>query len=379
MGALLRIPQGFIRRNLSTLERVLVALGLSYALFRLLASFPAYPSPWEVVLVVTIFFVMLWSPGVAYFLAVITALYPLYTVSLYLVVLFLAVALLGHRLFINNLGALLLVIFTPWLAQFHLAWIVPLLGGLWWGKIGGAWIGALAALWSQLLFGMAGASPDLLAAVGTAPSIPTLIDRFGPAGSLETLLLLVSPLAPNPTLLLYHLLQITLWAMTAALTGGLAERLWVQQARSLRIVVVIFTGAILLFAGHLGLAAWLEQYAGDRLYQLAPQIVLELLAVTVLAVVLEVVRDFIEHPFPGGRPGPVRESTARKLIHRIEKLFRGTARPLAERSLIDIPLDQAGQTAAETGNYQPMQVPSDLRQRNKKKQKPDDIIKIELD
>src|SRR5512135_2901984 len=98
---------------------------------------------------------MFWSPPAGYFLAVTAALYPLYTLSLYLAVLFLAVALLGQRVFINNLGATLLVLLAPWLAQYHLEWAAVLLGGLWWGKASGAWIGGLGALWGQVLFGMA--------------------------------------------------------------------------------------------------------------------------------------------------------------------------------------------------------------------------------
>ena len=110
MDTLFRVPHGFLRRHLSKIERGLVAAGLALVLYRLFASFPVYPSPWEVVAATAIFFVVLWSPAVGYFLAVMSALYPLYSVSLYLAVLFLAVALLGQRVFIHNMGATLLVL-----------------------------------------------------------------------------------------------------------------------------------------------------------------------------------------------------------------------------------------------------------------------------
>ncbi len=373
MTSLLRIPHGFLRRHLSSVERALVAAGLSILLLRLLTIFPVYPSPWEVVLAVTIFLVMLWSPTVGYFLIVAAVLYPLYTISLYLAVLFLAVSLLGQRVFIHNLGALLLVLITPWLAQYQMAWLAPLIGGLWWGKSGGAWIGALAALWSQLLFGMVGSSPDLLAVLGTSPSVAVLVERFSQAGSLETLILLVSPFAPNPTLLLYYLLQVILWGMTAALTGGLAERRWVQERRALRVTVVVFAGALILFAGHLGLAAWLEQYAGNRLFEMAPQLVLQMLAVAVVAAVLDGVLDFAEHPLPVGRPDTEHKKTVLDIRSRwAERLayLLGKKRRAHE---------QAGPAALEAGIFTPMQVPPDLPQRPKKNQKPDDIIKIEFD
>ena len=112
MAALLQVPHGFFRRNLSKVERVLVAAGLSAALYALMAALPTYPSPWEAVIATAVFFVLLWSPPVAYFLAIIAAVYPLYGVSVYVAVLFLAVALLGQRLFIQNLGGTLLVLIS---------------------------------------------------------------------------------------------------------------------------------------------------------------------------------------------------------------------------------------------------------------------------
>ena len=54
---------------------------------------------------------------------------------------------------------------TPFLANLHLHWTVPLLAGLWWGALHGFWIGAAAALWGKLLGGMAGLDIDWFAAV----------------------------------------------------------------------------------------------------------------------------------------------------------------------------------------------------------------------
>jgi hypothetical protein len=133
MSALLRLPHGLMRRYLSLLERLLIAAGLSGLLYGLMSSLPVYPPNWDLVILATVFVVALWWPGVAYFIAVVAAAYPLYTLSLYVAVLFLAVALLGQRVFIYNLGAMVLVLAAPWLARYNVAWVVPLLGGLWWG------------------------------------------------------------------------------------------------------------------------------------------------------------------------------------------------------------------------------------------------------
>jgi hypothetical protein len=212
-----------------------------------------------------------------------------------------------------------------------------------------------------------------LAALGSAPSAPALIERFRQAGSLETLLLIVTPFAPNPTLLLYYLLQIVVWSMTAALTGGLAERRWVQERRVPRVSVIVFAGAIILLIGHLGLAGWLEQYSGDRLFEMAPQLVLQTLAVAVVAAVLDGLLDFAEHPLPVGPPADdLRQRARERQLRMSERL----ANILGRKSALP---EQEVTPAQETGVFVPMQVPQDLQQRTKKKQKPDDIIKIELD
>jgi hypothetical protein len=370
MSFLLRAPHGFLRRHLSMVERSLVAAGLAILLYWLLTSLPVYPRPWEVVIAVSAFFILLWSPPAAYFLVVVAALYPLYTLSLYVAVLFLAVALLGQRVFIHNLGATLLVLLAPWLAQFNLAWLAPVLGGLWWGRAGGAWIGGLAALWGELLFGMCGLSPDWLAALGAAPSMEGLAARFQTADSLETMLRIVTPLAPNPTLLLYHLLQIILWAMVGGLVGGLAERSWAQPQRPLRATALIFAGTLGLLGGHLGLAAWLEQYSADRLALLAPRLALATLAVSVAAAALETLRDFVEHPLPVPAARAPAAHPSAGVVQRAVRRLLALRRPTRT---------QAGQAEARAETYQPLPVPPELPRRDAQKQKPDDIIKIELD
>lgn len=355
------------------MERVLSVGGLALLLYHLLVSFPVYPSPWEVVLAATIFLVMLWSPFVAYFLATAAVFYPLYTVSLYLAVLFLVIMLLAQRIIIHNLGATLLVLLTPWLMQYHIAWMVPLLAGLWWGKSGGAWIGALSALWTQLLFALSGSAPDILALIGQTPTISILASIFGTANSLETLRLIAAPFTPSPTLLLYYLLQITLWSMVAALAGGLTDRIWGSWGRPRQAVIITFGSATGLLTGHIGLAAWLEQYSGDRLYQLAPQLVLSLLASTAIAAGLDILRDFLEHPLPvrqteKERLKPVGQHPASQPAYLL-RFFKKKSRAEETYAPTSTPLEVS----------QPLPTPTNLPRREGKKNKQDDIIKIELD
>jgi hypothetical protein len=386
VNAVLRVPHGFLRRHLSMTERVLVAAGLALMEYGLMTSLPAYPSPWEAVVATAIFFIMLWSPTLGYFLAVTAAMYPLYTLSMYLAVLFLAIALLGQRVFINNIGATLLVLLAPWLAQYHLEWAVVLLGGLWWGKIGGAWMGGLAALWGQLLFGMAGRLPNWLDMMGAVPSLPGLAAQFKDANSLETLKLIVTPLATNPTELLYHLLQIALWGMVAALLGGLAETAWAQQKHPWRTIAMATIAAAALALVNLGLANWLQEYKASDFTWIMPGLMESALYAAIAAAGLETMRDFIEHPLgqrlpaekryaerqAAQRPDAMQPSTQVSLTQRLATRFLRLRRAAQQP-------ETTAENTIETSSYPPIPVPSNLPHRETKKQQPDDIIKIELD
>jgi hypothetical protein len=301
MSALLRFPHGLMRRYLSLLERLLVSAGLAGLLYGLMSNLPVYPANWDLVILAAVFVVALWSPAVAYFIAAAAALYPLYSLSLYVAVLFLAVAVLGQRVFIHNLGPLVLVLAAPWLAQYNLAWIIPLLGGLWWGASGGAWMGALAALWGQLAAGMAGLNPDWLALTGTAPTVAGVAQRFGQADSLQTLKLILEPFAPNSTVLLYHLLQVVAWAVVGGVVGALADRTWIRQRRPWGTLVAGLLGALALLGAHIGLSLWLEQYTAEAITAMGPALLTMTAVVMGVVGVLEGMRGFLENPLPPPR------------------------------------------------------------------------------
>ncbi|MEJ2556486.1 MAG: hypothetical protein P8186_09690 [Anaerolineae bacterium] len=310
MSVLLRLPHGLMRRYLSWLERLLVAAGLSALLYGLMSSLPVYPLNWDLVILAVVFVVTLWSPGIAYFIAVAAAAYPLYTLSLYVAVLFLVVTLLGQRIFIHNLGATVLVLATPWLARYQVAWVVPLLGGIWWGAAGGAWMGGGAALWGQVAAGMAGLNPDWLTLIGSSPTMAGVAQRFGEANSLETLKLILEPLAPNATLLLYHLLQVVAWAVVGGIVGTLADRAWIQQRRPWGTIVTAALGAFALLGVHVGLGLWLEQQTLTTLAALWSPLIATTVVVAIVVGILEGSRDFLEHPLP-----PVRRRTRPERRH----------------------------------------------------------------
>ena len=296
MSALLRVPHGFIRRYLSRFERGLTAFGLAGLVYLLITHLKVFPPFWDGVIVAVVFLMTLSSPFVGFTLAVLAAFYPISTISIYLAVLFLAIAILAMRPLTQNLGAVVLVLSAPLLGGFSLAWVTPLLGGLWWGATGGSWIGALAALWGMVAAGMAGLNPDWLAIFGHFPSITAIVQRFATADSLETLGLLVFPLASDTTVLLYHLLQIALWGMVGTFIGNLNDRPNVQNRRPWGGALIAIIGGFTLLGIHLLLAFWLRQPAADTPDY--PMWVMAAATAGVIAAALEMLQDFFEHPLP---------------------------------------------------------------------------------
>lgn len=246
------------RRYQALLESTATAAGLAAIVVLALTRLPVYPFNWVLVMAAGITILGIRWPLLAYLAAVGVMVYPIYTINLYLAVIFLAICLLGHRLFVHYLGATVLVLATPALAEYHLHWLVPILGGLWWGA-GAAWVGGLAALWGKLLGGMAGLNMDWLVLAGQAPNVQTIITRFHGANSLDTLLLLVEPFAATSGVILYNLLQIIGWAVAAGFVGSLAGRKWVKYRAPWSILVVTAGGGLLMMVTHLGLPYWLQE------------------------------------------------------------------------------------------------------------------------
>lgn len=255
-----RGPHNLYRRYQGFLERSLTACGLAALItLTLLDALPVYPENWVIVAGVAIAVLGIRWPLAAYIIAMATLLYPIYVINLYLAVLFVAVAVLGHRLFVHYLGATILVLATPLLAQYHLHWLVPILGGLWWGGATGAWVGGLAALWGKFIGGMTGANIDWLVLAGHTPDAGLIAVRFAAANSLETLILLVEPFADTATIILYNLLQVIGWAVAGGVVGALAGHRWVKYRSPWSILVITAGGGLIMVVTHLGLPRWLTE------------------------------------------------------------------------------------------------------------------------
>lgn len=258
MQRILYFPSSIYQRYQPAAERLVAVLGLCGLVFAVLVSLPVYPPDWSIAIVVTVLLLGLWSTAAAYYLSVVVLIYPMYSLSLYLAILFLAIAILGQWAIIHNLGLAVLIAATPLLAQGRLEAFVPLLAGLWWGVNKGAWAAALAAFWGKLIGGMSGLNVDLLTMSGSPISIHKIVERFSSANSLQSLLLLVEPFAPNSTVLLFHLLQIVGWALAAAFVGLIARRQWLRERGLWATALALVVGALLLAVSYLLLPYWLE-------------------------------------------------------------------------------------------------------------------------
>lgn len=254
-----RGPHNLYRRYQTLLESTVAAVALAALVVLALLNLSVYPTNWVLVIGVGITVLGIRWPLIAFIIAVVVMVYPIYTINLYLAVLFLGISALTQRPFVHYLGAAVLILGTPILAKYHVHWLVPILAGLWWGGTTGAWIAVLAATWGKILGGMAGMDIDWLTMAGHAPEARAIVTRFQSANSLQTLLLLVEPFAATSGIILYNLLQVIGWAVAASFVGSLAGRKWVKYRAPWSILVVTAGGGLILLATHLGLPYWLSE------------------------------------------------------------------------------------------------------------------------
>jgi hypothetical protein len=300
MSFLYRPLVSLYQNNRTTIHRAISAAWLSGMIWLTLGRLSVYPAQWRAFIAAGVLTVGLWTHEGAFYLAVLALLYPLYHISIYVMVLFLAVAALLRPVIVAHFNQTLLVISTPLLAQVHLEAVPALGAGLLWGAGGGMWVGSLAALWFKLLGGMGRLDIDLWALVsslqqpfgyaqdraqGSAPlSVSMIIGRFQTANSLETLQRLVEPFAPSSTVALSHLLQILVWGIAGYLVGGMARRGWMDEKGMLGRVICLITGAILFLAGTLWVPVWLELRPEGQVMAQVPSAAMDsLLAVSVVA------------------------------------------------------------------------------------------------
>jgi len=310
MGFLLRPLISLYQNNRTIINRTVSAAWLSGMVWLTLGELPVYPAQWQAVIAAGVLTVGLWTVEWAFYVAILALLYPLYHISVYVMILFLAAAVLLRPIIVAHFNQTLLVLSVPLLAQVHLEAVPALWAGLLWGAGNGMWVGSLAALWFKLLGGMSGLDIDLGILISSPLSVSTIVDRFHMANSLETLHRLVEPFAPSSTVALSHLLQILVWGMAGYLVGGMARRGWMDERGTLGRVICLMTGAVLFLAGTLWVPVWLELRPEDEvMVQVPPAVMGSLFAISVVAL-LDGCRRLLNRPLPQRtrrRRKPVRE------------------------------------------------------------------------
>jgi hypothetical protein len=359
MSFLYRPLLSLYQNNRTTINRAISAAWLSGMIWLTLGGLSVYPAQWRAFIAAGVLTVGLWTHEGAFYLAVLALLYPLYHISIYVMVLFLAVAALLRPVIVAHFNQTLLVVSTPLLAQVHLEAVPALGAGLLWGAGGGMWVGSLAALWFKLLGGMGRLDIDLWALVsslqqpfgyaqdraqGSAPlSVSMIIDRFHTANSLETLQRLVEPFAPSSTVALSHLLQILVWGIAGYLVGGMARRGWMDEKGMLGRVICLITAAILFLAGTLWVPVWLELRPEDQVMaQVTPAAMDSLLAISVVAL-LDGCRRLLNRPLQQRtrrRRKPVQEPAEMESGERRMKRKGPKPSPLSDKIPEPVPSDQ---------------------------------------
>jgi len=361
MSFVLRPLLSLYQNNRTTINRAISAAWLSGMIWLTLGELPVYPPQWRAVIAASVLTVGLWTMEWAFYIAILALLYPLYHISIYVMVLFLAMAALLRPVIIAHFNQTLLIVSVPLLAQVHLEAVPALLAGLLWGAGSGMWVGGLAALWFKLLGGMSGLNIDLGILISSlrqaqdsaSLSVSTIINRFHTANSLETLQRLVEPFAPSSTVALSHLLQILVWGIAGYLVGGMARRGWMDEKGTLGRVICLIVGAILFLAGTLWVPVWLELRPEDEVMaQVTPTAVDSLFAISVVAL-LDGCRRLLNRP--------LQQRTRR---------MRKPVREPAEMESRKRGMKRKGPKPLPLSHKIPEPVPSD---------QDDDIIMIELD
>jgi hypothetical protein len=310
VSSLLRPLLSLYQNNRTTINRAISAAWLSGIVWLTLGELPVYPAQWRAVIAAGVLTVGLWTLEGAFYIAMLVLLYPLYHISVYVMVLFLAAAILLRPVIVAHFNQTLLVVSVPLLAQMHLEAVPALWAGLLWGAGGGMWVGGLAALWFKLLGGMSGLNIDLGVLISSPLNVNLIMDRFHTANSLETLQRLVEPFAPSSTVALSHLLQILIWGMAGYLGGGMARRRWMDEWGTLGRVICLVAGVALLWAGNLWVPVWLGLRPGDEVMtQVTSAVVNSLFAISVVGL-LDGCRRLLNRPLPTKRRRkPVSEPT----------------------------------------------------------------------
>jgi hypothetical protein len=194
------------------------------------------------------------APVAGYIVFILALAFPLYTISIYVAALALAV-LIPLAFLVKDaqyLTAIVLVLSVPALVPYRIAPILPFLAGLWWAEWGGVLVGLGGALWLKIYAAMCDAPLDLAHVGAQSLNASRLISRFHTANSLQTLLWLVEPMTTSQETLLLHILEVLGWGLGGYCVGLVSRYMFNKSSRlSLGLVLSIVAGILGLAVGVL--------------------------------------------------------------------------------------------------------------------------------
>jgi len=249
------IPARLYQRYRSLFDRLLPALGMA-GLFTLTAQATGAFSPeWIMFIAAGVLIAGLVAPAAGYVLFILALALPLFSISIYVAALALAVLILPSFFLTRHIAAVVLVLAAPVLSRYRIALMIPFLAGIWWGEWGGVLVGLGSASWLKLLAGMCGAAPDLAQLSGQPLAADSLIARFREANSLQTLLWSVEPLVSDPQVLLLHILQILAWGLAGYGVGLVRHRIDGMQRPGVGLLAAVSAGLLGFGIGGVGAPA----------------------------------------------------------------------------------------------------------------------------
>lgn len=244
-------PAWLYQRYRPLFDRLVPALGLAL-LFLLTAQVTgAFAREWLLSIAGGVLVAGLLTPVAGYVLFALALAYPLYSISIYVAALALAVLILLGFFLARHLTAVVLVLAVPLLVSYRIAPVVPLVAGLWWAEWGGVLVGLGSALWLKTFAGMCGATLDLTQLGGQPLAVHQLIARFRAANSLQTLLWIAKPFAPDSQTLLLHVLEVLGWGLAGYGVGLMRRRIEGMSRPTIGLLASISAGLLGMWLGSL--------------------------------------------------------------------------------------------------------------------------------
>lgn len=248
------IPARLYQRYRPFCDRLVPALGLAFLFVLTDQATDAFPMEWRLFIASGVLVAGLAAPIGGYVLFILALAYPLYSISIYVAALALALLIPSAFFLTRHLTAVVLVLATPLLVPYRLFLAIPLLAGLWWAEWGGVLVGLGSALWLKLFAGMCGAMPGLTQLGGQPLDVHHLIARFHAANSMQTLLWLGEPwlgTASHPSTLLLHVLEVVGWGLAGYGVGLMRRRMEGMPRPNVGLLATVSAGLLGAWLGSL--------------------------------------------------------------------------------------------------------------------------------